>query len=68
MKPTLLPMKPTPTPWRIEPAGRKDYYRIVGSNNQVVSIFCGALDMENAELIVTSVNALANAATAVVAD
>ena len=48
----------TPRPWRIEPANKKNNWRIVGSNGQVVSIFSGALDMENAKHIVECVNAM----------
>lgn len=47
----------TKEPWRIEPATKKDNWRTVGANNQVVSIFCGAMDMENARRIVACVNA-----------
>lgn len=47
----------TPRPWRIEKANKKDTYRIVGSNDQVVSTFAAALDMGNAKFIVECVNA-----------
>lgn len=47
----------SPTPWRIEPANKKDNWRIVAANGQQVSVFSGAFDMENAKFIVECVNA-----------
>lgn len=44
-------------PWKIEPATKKDSWRITGANGQVVSIFAGSMDMENASRIVAAVNA-----------
>ena len=49
----------TSEPWRIEPATKKDNWRIVGANNQVVSTFSGNMDMDNALRIVAAVNACA---------
>lgn len=47
----------TKGPWHIEPANRKDNWRIVGANGQVVSIFAAGMDMDNARRIVACVNA-----------
>lgn len=47
------------TPWRIEPATKKDNWRIIAANNQVVSTFSGNMDMDNARRIVACVNACA---------
>lgn len=57
MSHTPTPLLPTPAPWRIEPANKKNCWRIVGANNQVVSTFSGSMDMENARRIVACVNA-----------
>lgn len=49
----------TKEPWRIEPATKKDNWRIIGANGQVISTFSGNMDMENARRIVACVNACA---------
>lgn len=46
----------TKEPWRIDPATKKDNWRIIGANGQVVSTFSGNMDMENARRIVECVN------------
>lgn len=55
--------KHTPEPWRIESATKKDNWRIIGDNNQVVSTFSGSMDMANARRIVACVNACAGIGT-----
>jgi len=49
-------MEHSKTPWRIEPATKKDNWRIIAANNQVVSTFSGNMDMDNARRIVAAVN------------
>lgn len=57
-------MEHSKTPWRIEPATKKDNWRIIAANNQVVSTFSGNMDMDNARRIVACVNACAGLDTA----
>lgn len=52
-------MEHSKTPWRIEPATKKDNWRIIAANNQVVSTFSGNMDMDNARRIVACINAMA---------
>lgn len=49
-------MEHSKTPWRIEPATKKDNWRIIAANNQVVSTFSGNMDMDNARRIVAAIN------------
>lgn len=57
-------MEHSKTPWRIEPATKKDNWRIIAANNQVVSTFSGNMDMDNARRIVACINAMAGIDTA----
>ena len=54
----------TPLPWKIEPAATKKGAEIVGANGETVARLTD-LDMENAELIVESVNRIHVANTSV---
>lgn len=56
-------MEHSKTPWRIEPATKKDNWRIVASNGQVVSTFSGNMDMDNARRIVACINACSHIPT-----
>lgn len=44
-------------PWRIEPPNRKDTYRVVAADGQTIMTFT-SMDLDNATLIVNSVNAI----------